>query len=89
MGKTVPSFRMALESEIGSWRSYRRALKIGDRRIFDELMSHTRSHASASGNAVKTSPYETMILSILLEQQKAIARLKRELEGLRTELEGP
>jgi hypothetical protein len=67
MGKTVPSFRMALESEIGSWRSYRRALKIGDRRIFDELMSHTRSHASASGNAV----------------------LKRELDGLMTELEGP
>ena len=89
MGKTVPSFRMALESEIGSWRSYRKALKMGDRRIFDELMCHTRAHASASGNAVRTSPYETMILSILLEQQKALARLRRELEVLRTELEGP
>ena len=89
MGKTVPSFRMALEAEIDSWRSYRRALKKGDRKVFDELMGHTRTHASASGNAVRTSPLETMVLSMLIEQQKAISRLRRELKGLRTELQRP
>jgi hypothetical protein len=89
MGKTVPSFRMALESEIGSWSRYRKALKRGDRRVFDEIMGHSRMHASASSNAVRTSPVEAMILSILIEQQKAISRLRRELEGLRSELDGP
>ncbi len=88
MGKTVPSFRMALEAEIGNWRSYRRALKKGDRRVFDELMGLTRIHASASGNALRTSPLEAMLLSILIEQQKAIARLREELDSLRREIEG-
>jgi hypothetical protein len=89
MGKTVPSFRMALESEIGSWSPYRRALKKGDRRVFDDLMSLTRVHTSASGNAVRTSPFETMLLSILIEQQKVISRLKNDLDMLRMELEQP
>lgn len=87
MGKTVPSFRIALESEIGGWRSYRKALKKGDRGVFDQLMGHTRAHASASGNAVRTSPLEPMVLSILIEQQKAISRLRDELDRLRMELE--
>jgi len=88
MGKTVPSFRLALESEIGSWSQYRSALKKGDRRVFDELMGHTRTHASASGNAVRTSPFEAMLLSMLIEQQKALSRLKDRLDGLKRELEG-
>lgn len=87
MGKTMPSFRIALESEIGSWRSYRKALKKGDRTVFDQLMGHTRAHASASGNAVRTSLLEPMVLSILIEQQKAISRLRDELDRLRMELE--
>ncbi len=89
MGKTVPSFRMALEAEIGSWRSYRKALKEGDRKVFDEIMGHTRAHASASSNAVRTSPLEAMILSILIEQQKAISRLRDELDGLKMGLDQP
>jgi len=89
MGKTVPSFRMTLEGEIGNWSAYRRALKRGERRIFDELMGYTRTHTSASGNAARTSPFEPMVLSILIEQQKAISRLREELERLRMELKGP
>lgn len=80
---------MALESEIGSWSRYRRALKKGDRRFFDDIMGQSRMHASASSNAVRTSPVEAMILSILIEQQKAISRLRVELEGLREELDRP
>jgi hypothetical protein len=87
MGKTVPSFRIALDTEIGSWRSFRKALKKGDRRAFDRLMGMSRSHASAGGNALRTSPLDSMIMSILIEQQKAISRLRRELDGLRMELE--
>jgi hypothetical protein len=29
MGKTVPSFRMALEFEIERWKGFRKALEIG------------------------------------------------------------
>ncbi len=89
MGKTVPSFRRALEDEIARWRSFRRALKKGDREVFDRMMGMSRAHASASGNAERTSPLDPMVISILLEQQKAISRLRRELDGFRAELEEP
>ena len=38
MGKTVESYRMALESEIGRWNSFSRALRIEERQSFEVLM---------------------------------------------------
>jgi hypothetical protein len=38
MGKTVESFRMALEGEVNRWSGFARALRKPDRETFDELM---------------------------------------------------
>ena len=38
MGKTVESYRMALEPEINRWSGFARALRKPDREAFDELM---------------------------------------------------
>jgi hypothetical protein len=51
MGKTVESYRMALESEISRWNGFARVLRKEDREAFDELMDMCRSFASAGGNA--------------------------------------
>jgi hypothetical protein len=37
VGKTVESYRMALESEIGRWSGFARVLRRSDREAFDEL----------------------------------------------------
>jgi hypothetical protein len=50
MGKTVESYRMALESEINRWSGFARALRRPDREAFDELMDLCRSNAMAGGN---------------------------------------
>ena len=44
-GRTVPSFRPALEHEIESWKDYKRALRPEDQKIFDKLMNFARIHA--------------------------------------------
>ena len=38
MGKTVPSYRIALEGEINRWSGFVFALRKPDREVFGELM---------------------------------------------------
>jgi dihydroxyacetone kinase-like predicted kinase len=76
VGRTVPTYRQTLESIIDEWRDYRRALTQEDREVFDEMMKKARMHASASSYAAFLDPLVGTILSILLEQEKAIRALK-------------
>lgn len=46
MGKTVESYRLALESEIHRWDGFARALRKEDREAFEELIM-CRSYALA------------------------------------------
>ena len=67
MGKTVPSYRMALEFEIDTWKGFRKALTNDeDREAFDELMDMCRNNALATGSACNPIIFEPMVLSILL-----------------------
>ena len=43
MGKTVESFRIALEGEIGRWSGFARALRKPDWEVFDELEDMCRN----------------------------------------------
>lgn len=76
MGRTVPTYRQTLESIVDEWKDYRRALTQEDREVFDEMMRKARMHASASSYAAFLDPLVGTILSILLEQEKAIRALK-------------
>jgi hypothetical protein len=49
LGKTVPSYRIALEEEISRWSGFARALRKDDREAFEELMDMARSFVMASG----------------------------------------
>lgn len=76
MGRTVPTYRMTLESIIHSWADFRRALPKEDQKIFDHMVNRARMHSSASTYAAFSDPVEGALLSILLEQEKEIRRLK-------------
>ena len=83
MGKTVESYRMALESEIGTWNGFARALRSEEKEAFEALMDACRSNASAAGNATKPILFEPMVMSILLYQQVSLARLRKEMHDLK------
>ena len=83
MGKTVPSYRMALEFEIDTWKGFRKALPSDDdKAAFEELMDLCRINAMAAQNACKPILFEPMVMSILLGQQLKIRKLERELQNL-------
>jgi hypothetical protein len=83
VGKTVESYRMALESEISVWNGFARALRSEERQAFEVLMDACRSYASAAGNATRPILFEPMMMSILLNQQMSLQRLQKELNDLK------
>jgi hypothetical protein len=69
MGKTVPSYRIALEWEIQRWKPFAEALNSQDRETFEVLMDMCRNNSMASGAACNPIVSEPMIMSMLLAQQ--------------------
>jgi len=76
LGKTVPSFRIALEVEIARWRGFRKALESDkEREAFDELMDMCRNNAMAAGSACNPIVFEPMVMSIMLAHQSSLRDL--------------
>jgi hypothetical protein len=80
VGKTVESYRMALEGEISRWNGFVSALRKDDCEAFEEMMDMCRGYASEAGNAINPILFEPMIMSILLAQQVRIQKLERQLK---------
>lgn len=83
MGKTVESYRMALEDEIRRWDGFTKALRVEDREAFDTLMDACRIYASAGSNATQPILFESMMISMLLFQQKKILRLEKRVYAIK------
>ena len=81
MGKTVESYRMALEDEIRRWNGFAKALRSEDREAFETLMDACRGYASAGSNAVQPVLFEPMIMSMLLSQQVRLQKLQKESDA--------
>ena len=83
MGKTVETYRMAIEDEVRRWKGFTKALRSEDREAFETLMDACRSYASAGSNAVQPVLFEPMIMSMLLSQQVRLRKLQKELDALK------
>ena len=83
MGRTVESYRMALEDEVRRWKGFSKALRVEDKEIFEALMDACRLYASAGSNATQPILFEPMIISILIFQQKKLQRLEKTLDAIK------
>jgi hypothetical protein len=81
VGKTVESYRIAIENEICRWNGFAKALRTDDKAAFDAMIDACRSYASAGSNAVQPILFEPMVISILVSQQKTIMRLEKALDA--------
>src|SRR5438309_1383867 len=70
MGRTIPTYRLHLESILNDWMDYRRALREKDRETFDRVITKARQHASAASYCAHMDPTILAILSVLLEMEK-------------------
>jgi hypothetical protein len=88
IGRTVPSFRPALEHEIESWKDFKRALRPEEKSIFDKLMNFARIHADAGSLSARPLLSEILFISFAIEQEKRIAMLERKVAQLEEKPEG-
>ena len=82
MGRTVPSFRPALEHEIESWKDFKRALRPEDQEIFNKLMNFARIHSDAGSMGARPMLSEVLFISFALEQQKKIEKLEKKVKEI-------
>ena len=82
MGRTIPSFRPALEHEIESWKDFKRALRPEDQKIFNKLMNFARIHADAGSLSARPMLSEILFISFAIEQEKKINLLERRVSEL-------
>ena len=89
MGRTVPSYRQALESEIDKWKGFQKALRAKDAEAFNKMINACRNFASAGSMATRPILLEAMLMSILLHQEKAIMEISERFERLEKRLHQP
>ena len=88
MGRTVPSFRPALEHEIESWKNFKRALRLEEQKIFNKLMNYARIHADAGSMSARPMLSEILFISFAIEQEKRIEILEEKVEELENMVRG-
>lgn len=82
MGRTVAPFSQVLAAEFQDLRGFRRTLDPAGRQAFDLLFAAAKFHQPAMVYASRATPLEAILMGILVEQQKALARLQANLHAL-------
>ena len=79
MGRTLPTFNLALERMQSEWSEFRRALRREDQTTFDHLFVLAKRHMAEASTALRPVPLDSFLVCVLLEQQKEIVAHDQEL----------
>jgi hypothetical protein len=82
MGRTIPSFRIALEMEKEEWKPFRKALDRSDRKKFDEMWDLPKWYISACSSSVQYVRLHPILMSILLYDYKQLTQCISEVEQI-------
>ncbi len=82
MGRTLSSATQTIITEQDALAKFRRALRKEDQRAFDDLFSVARYQVAAIAYASHLLPFETILLSMLIEEHKRVRRLEFLIERL-------
>jgi hypothetical protein len=84
MGRTIPSFRIALAMEKEDWKPFHDALDKSDRKKFDEMWDIPRWYISACSNSVQYVRLHPILMSMFLYHYKQLTRCISEVERIET-----
>jgi hypothetical protein len=63
---------MVIQQEMQSWSKFRRGLRRDDQEAFDELFRAARLQLASSAYAARPIPFESIAMSMLLLQHRAL-----------------
>jgi hypothetical protein len=82
MGRTTQTMTQLVAQEEAYWASFRRALRKEDQVIFDKLFAAARHHTAPAHYASHATPFDSILLAMLLEAMKAVEDLRQHLDAL-------
>ena len=82
MGRSVPSWRMRVESELQNLMPFRRALGPVDQAAFDALLNEVRQRRTAGGLLPTLNAWQPAVLSMLVGLMVEVERLSTRLDEL-------
>ena len=82
MGRTIPSFTLALMEEESEWKAFRKYLDRKDRSMFDEMFAIPRLYISSCMSCASPVVVEPIFLSILFHHYKRLAHLVSRVEKI-------
>ena len=85
MGKTLPPFSTVIEHERRRWIPFKKALPKADQSRFDRLFDGAKLHIQAGVMVARPWAFKTIVMAIVLEQQKQLEKLQSLLEEIQSQ----
>jgi len=85
LGRTIPSYRVALEEEVKAWKGFQDALRAPDREIFEDMLDQCRLYASAGSMGVRPKIIEVMFMTVLFAHHKMLKELSSIVQQIHEE----
>lgn len=82
MGRTTQTMTQLVAQEEVYWAPFRRALRKEDQIVFDRLFAAARHHTAPAHYASHSTPFDSILLSMVLEVMKAVEALQKRLDAL-------
>jgi hypothetical protein len=81
MGRTMPSFRLALMEEEREWKLFRSALGKQDRQEFDRMFENVRLYISACSYAKKPVRVQPVFMALVFHNYKRLTKIAEQLKA--------
>ncbi len=82
MGRTVLPFSQVIRVEQERWKKFRRALRKEDQQLLDALFARAQQQIQAAVYASFPEPLFAIFMTLLLEHEREIRRLREEVARL-------
>jgi hypothetical protein len=80
MGRTMPSFRLALIEEEQEWKPFRNALDKKDRKEFDSMFADVRLYISACSYATRPVRAQPVFMALAFHHYKQLTKIAERME---------
>jgi hypothetical protein len=82
LGRTMPSWRMVVEQELGKLSRFREFLRAEDKEVFDDLLNQCRLYASYASTMAYPIREIPLLMSMLFGQHKRLMELEKRVNAL-------
>jgi len=80
MGRTLPTYRWAMEIEIAGWKAFQKSLTKKKQILFQQCMDQARKHSDAGSLAARPLVMEPILMSIGLSQWNRLEKLEDKID---------